>query len=115
MPRKPNGNGKTVTKTVTKPWQFQKGHDPRRGGGKPGRSGRRPSELGALCRDLVDKHALLERLAVIAASDHRDALGATKLLLSYGYGQPRQTIEHAQEGGGPVKFTLKLGDHAGDD
>jgi hypothetical protein len=41
------------------------------------------------------------------------AVKAAELLVAYGYGRPRQVIEHTGADGAPMEFTLELGEAAG--
>jgi hypothetical protein len=88
---------------------FQKGHDPRRGHGLPGRSGAKPQAWRDACRQaLGDAKAdvvlakiisgdVLEALGtgedgqpVVGATKNADRLGAIKLAASYAHGLPIQ-------------------------
>ena len=85
--------------------QFPKGEN---GGhhGAPGRSGRLPSDVRELCRELIDKHNLMTQLAALATSAERDSdkIAAMKLLMTYGFGQPTQVVEHTGKDGGPIEY-----------
>ena len=54
--------------------------------------------IAEICRELADRHKLLERWAKIAAGEIKmkdDAqVQAVKLILAYGFGQPRQEIDN---------------------
>jgi hypothetical protein len=76
-------------------------------GPKPGapNAGAPSGEIRALCRALIGKHDLLTKLAelAISADADRDKLGAMKLLMAYGFGQPTQVIEHTGKDGEPLE------------
>lgn len=108
---------KTAPKTARRPANggpaLPLGNHPGNTGGKPGRSGRRPSAVAELAQNMVDQYRLVEVVARIAAGDleeewydnegevhssstkNSDRIAAVKLLLAYGYGQPTQPVEHS--------------------
>jgi hypothetical protein len=113
-----SGIRKTAPETADEPQAvvpgrpFQKGHDPRRGHGLPGRSGAKPQARREACRQaLGDAKAdvvlakiisgdVLEVLgtaddgqAVVGATKNADRLGAIKLAASYAHGLPIQPTE----------------------
>lgn len=105
---------KTAHKTAGKP--FAKGHDPRRGHGLPGRSGRKPTVWKQACETALqeaeavpvlkeiisgDIHELVGRdrdgEPIYADTRNADRLGAIKFLASYAHGQPTESHELSGE------------------
>lgn len=76
--------------------------------GKPGRSGRLPSDVRELCREKISKYDLVERLALMAKGmagvSAGEQIAAMKVLMSYGFGAPTQVVEHTGKDGGPIEF-----------
>lgn len=68
---------------------FLKGHDPRRGHGKKGRSGRPRREFGQFFRDYFDSDAGRKRLKAMA---FREA-SVMNRVLAYAYGMPEESVE----------------------
>lgn len=81
---------KSVKKSVNGTRPFAKGYDPRRGTGKPGRSGRKPIAFVAECERITDT-LILPKLEQYVSSHSPDDEGyrwaATKLL-EYAKGKP---------------------------
>jgi hypothetical protein len=68
---------------------FERGHDARRGGGRKGRSGRKPNAFKAFCRGILEDEstqAAIRRAAQDPTTRGFPALLA--LLARYGYGEP---------------------------
>lgn len=85
---------KTATKTPGKP--FRKGDDPRRGVGKPGRSGRTPDEFKRMCQELASSESVRTNVLAILASpaDYPGLyVGALKWATEHGYGKPTETMK----------------------
>lgn len=100
-----NSARKTVPKQL-KP--FKKGHDPRRGHGLKGRSGRTPDEFKAMCQDLVSSDAV--RDAVVAAlknPQHPAFLGSLKWATEHGYGAPAKSVD-VTSGGKPISGVVLI-------
>lgn len=103
---------------------FKAGDDPRRGHGLPGRSGRRPAAFTLACQGISDRLQLAEVAAKIAAGElgekvvagngeiiytdtkNSDRLAAIKLLWSYGYGAPPQTLTLDEDPETPILSPL---------
>lgn len=86
---------------------FQNGHDPRRGVGVKGRSGRVPHAIGDLCHhDLDDPEVKAAALAILKDPSHPHHASIRKLWMGYAYGTPKQTI--INEGEVPV-FRVERG------
>ncbi len=95
-----------------------------RGGGKKGRSGRKPFAITALCANVLDKYKLIELVKDIAVGDiweqwtnnkgeivtgptkNSDRLAAIRFLTEYAVGKPPQPITGPD--GGPIALTIKL-------
>jgi hypothetical protein len=75
---------------------FQKGHS-----GNPGGKRHKLSEIEALARE----HAPAAIEALLKALDDKDRVPAAALLLAYGFGKPRQPLEHS--GGLEHKFVVR--------
>lgn len=96
------------------------GNHPGNTGGKPGRSGRRPSEVTAMCQRLVHDHNLLETVVLAIAQDpnasRSERIAATRLLLEYGEGKPvmRQELSGPEGERFAVGLHIFDGDHASD-
>src|SRR5690348_9502902 len=71
-------------------------NDPRRarGGGKKGRSGRKPDAWRRLCGRLVNRASTIRAAKrIVQNPDHPAWLGAVKFLAAECYGRPREAIE----------------------
>lgn len=98
----------------------QNGHDPKgrftpgNSGGKAGRSGRKPHAFVEACGRIVDNVVLPKVRSYLAAHSPADAgwRWCADKLMDYGKGKPAQVIQHAGAEGGPMRFTLKIGDSA---
>lgn len=96
---------------------FRKGGDPRQGRG-PERgapnAGRPPSAVTELCRRLLTRHRLIEKVKDIAVNRKgkaSDRLAAIRLLLEYAEGKPIQRQELAGVGeGGTIPVSLNIFD-----
>jgi hypothetical protein len=116
-----NGSAKTAPKTVGRP--FVAGSDTRRGGGKPGRSGRKPDAFLAECERLTDAEVLAKVRAYLKRKDTGPAdpwwWKCAEYVTGYGKGKPAQSVKVSQdEDAPPFRFTLDLGAaaiHEGDD
>ena len=81
--------------TTPPPGSFKKGHDPRRGpgGGKKGRSGRKPDAWKEMMRKLVNRRSTLAALKrVLKNPQHPAWAGALKFAAEQAYGKPTQEI-----------------------
>lgn len=91
---------------------FTTGHDPRRGHGPaPGTGGRPAAAVRELCREIVDRYKLVDKLGELADSpayEPRDRIAAAKLLMSYAFGAPTQVVEHSGVEGDDIQFTVKI-------
>jgi hypothetical protein len=101
--------GKTAPKTSG----FQKGFDPKRGHGQPGRSGRKPDAFRAECARLCDGVLLLKLRAYVTEKEI-DAPGykwAADRLLEYGKGKPIQYVAAPEDHDGDViPFPVRIVD-----
>ena len=68
---------------------FLKGHDPRRGHGKKGRSGRPRKEFTQWCRDKFDSP---QGLRILWRMAQREA-SVMNRLLAYAHGMPEESVE----------------------
>lgn len=83
-------------------------------GGQKGRSGRRTKaeEMGLVslldkCFTRADREVCIKKLAEDCRSEEFHVRQESrKLLLSYTYGKPRESIEHLGEGGGPIEIVV---------
>jgi hypothetical protein len=115
-----NGHPKTGAKTGGR---FAKGPDERRGGGKAGRSGRKPDAFKAECERLADGVVLTKVRAYLnkKSGDPADPWfwKCAEYVTQYGKGRPAQSVTLEQdEDAPPFRFTLNLGEaaiHEGDD
>jgi len=104
------------TATVTAKPEKQENYPNLLTGGVKGNKGggRHTNEFRALCRSMTDKNELVQVVVDIASGkdeDPRDRLAAIKLLWSYGYGTPKQHIEHEGEiKGGSNKMVIHMND-----
>jgi hypothetical protein len=91
---------------------FAKGEDARRGGGKKGRSGRKPVYFIQACSDLTDDLVLPKVQAYLAQAkaDPSDAAWrwCADYVTNYGKGKPTQPV--SGEGGGPVTVRVEYVD-----
>ena len=82
---------------MSRPGTFQRGHDPRRGrgGGKKGRSGRKPDKVKALFRQLLTDPRAVKAIQKVACDPKNPAacVAAQRYLASYALGLPRQSID----------------------
>lgn len=111
-------NGKTGRKSGAN-GRFATGADPRRGVGKPGRSGRKPLAFVAACARLVDSQVLPKVEKYLAGKPNPSDPAwrwCADYVTTYGKGKPPQQLTVAGQDGEQVRFTLSLGDaHVGDD
>ena len=84
--------------------RFQKGDDPRRGAGKPGRSGRKTLEFKAECARLADEEVLPKLAQKIADSGPDDAAWrwAAEKVLDYSKQKIAQGVNLASADGETV-------------
>lgn len=83
------------------------------GGKRPG-AGRKSKaqELGLIalldkCFTKADRESCIEKLAEDCKSDDFHVRQESrKLLLSYTFGKPRESVEHLGEGGGPIEIIV---------
>ena len=83
------------SRTPPPPGAFKKGDDPRRGpgGGKKGRSGRKPDAWKEMMRKLVNRRSTLAALKrVLKNPQHPAWSGALKFAAEQAYGKPTQEI-----------------------
>lgn len=106
---------KTATKTAIKPGRNGNvlpavGAHPGNTGGKPGRSGRIESAVTQACREIIEKHKLIEVVQVIATSADKstDRLAAIRLLLEYSEGKPLVRQELSGPDGGRINVGLHI-------
>ena len=82
---------------MSRPGTFRKGFDERRGpgGGKKGRSGRKPDKVKALFRRLLTDPRALKAIQKVACDPKNPAacVAAQRYLASYALGLPRQSID----------------------
>lgn len=108
----PKTAGKTATpRTARSPRngaEIPLGNHPGNTGGKPGRSGRRPTAIAVAAREICERYELLDVAARIAttAEKESDRLAAIRFLHEYGYGRPTQLVEHTGPEGGPIPLDL---------
>lgn len=107
MPRKKTGRKTGSTKgappgRTRKPGTFKKGHDPRRGVGKKGRSGRIPNELKLECQDAVFSFGLRKVINYVKApkktASDAGFRWALDTLLERGFGKVPLPITGDSEG-----------------
>ena len=89
--------------------------------GQSGNPNGRPKlpDLKAAMRDILGDEkegvtaleAILRKLRAMAAQGNMKAI---ELLLAYGYGKPKQQIEHTGEGGGPIQTKTVIIELTGD-
>lgn len=80
-------------------------------GGRKGRSGRKPNEWKAFCGELLADSGVREAIKKAAKDpETRGYANLLKMLAAYAVGVPAQKVEVTGEEGGPVKFTLALGE-----
>lgn len=98
------GNGNTGGKTG-KRGQFTKGHDPRRGVGKKGRSGRKPAIWKDFCRlaihDPKVQSEIIRRLRSRLTKEYPTLL---KAIAVYAVGEPPKRVHHT----GLLSFASRL-------
>jgi len=83
------------SRTPLPPGSFKEGYDPRRGpgGGKKGRSGRKPDAWKEMMRKLVNRTSTLRALKrVLKNPQHPAWAGALKFAAEQAYGKPTQEI-----------------------
>ena len=84
-------------------------------GGQKGRSGRKSKaeEMGlqALldkCWTKADREVCIRQLAITANDPtDKDRMDAAKLLMSYTFGKPKESIEHSGKGGEAFEIVIK--------
>lgn len=87
---------------------FQKGHN------NPGGRSKKQRQIEQLAQDALedgDKNLAIEGLKEIATDLEvapKDRKAAWELLMAYGYGKPRQRIEHSGEDGGPAGLFVEF-------
>lgn len=82
-----NGNGPVGV-------PFVKGFDPRRTGGKPGRSGRPSNDVREACAaDLQRPKVRRAAIAILEDPNHQHHAAVRKTFMAYAYGTPKQTID----------------------
>jgi hypothetical protein len=89
MARGASPTEKTAPKTVGQP--FAKGSDPRRGHGKPGRSGRKPKAFLERCLAATEDDELWQ------SAKKKQPMSLLDLSASYTHAKPKQDIEHSGE------------------
>jgi hypothetical protein len=95
-----SATAKTAVKTAKSPRsgaEIPLGAHPGNTGGKKGRSGRKPDEFKALCRQLAsrDKQFAVAKTILDNPAEYPSLwLGALKWATEHGYGRPTATIEH---------------------
>lgn len=73
---------------------FQKGHDPRRGVGKKGRSGRKSNKFKTLCREITASPRFARRIRMIMREgSDKDLLAMAKFLAEYVHQKPSQKLD----------------------
>lgn len=106
--------GLTARKTGKNTGRFQKGPDPRRGGGRKGRSGRKTLAFAEACAALADAVVLVKVTRYLGkkGADPSDPAWrwCAEYATNYGKGKPPQQVTVTGEDGGPVRFTLALGE-----
>ncbi len=119
MPAATNGTRKTAPNSGS----FRKGVDSRRGGGKPGRSGRKPDDFKQACAALADNEVLSTVRAYLRSkkpsADDPWFWKCAEYVTNYGKGKPAQSVIVGQDDDAPpFRFTMNLGEaaiHEGDD
>jgi hypothetical protein len=89
---------KTVDNTVSRPGlvPFKPGHDPRRGHGVKGRSGRKPNWLREFCDDLLASPKTKAQVRDILADKSHPAFATMwKAVSDRAHGKPEQPLEHS--------------------
>ncbi len=82
----------TVSKTGAH--LFQKGHDPRRGHGVKGRSGRPPNEYRDSLRQILDNPKVAKALRrILADPDHPQFASLYGKVVAQAHGNPMQPVE----------------------
>jgi len=81
---------------MSRPGTFRKGYDPRRGpgGGKKGRSGRKPDAWKAIMAKCLTRKSTLRALSRVLKDDKHPAyLGALRFAAGYAYGKPQENVQ----------------------
>lgn len=103
------GNGKTGPKTG----HFANGDDPRRGYGKPGRSGRKPMAFVEQCEALVDSAVLTRVESYLKDPKHKPDDPAwrwcAEYVTRYTKSEPKRAVEIGTKDDLPIRFKLDLG------
>lgn len=77
------------------------------GGGKKGRSGRKPNEFKRRMQLLVANVGTHRELAkILKSAEHPHFLAAYKMAAEFGHGKAVQAIEHHGEDGGPLAIEI---------
>jgi hypothetical protein len=89
--------------------RFQKGDDPRRGVGKPGRSGRKPLEFTTECARLSDEEVLPKLAQKLAESDPSDPAWrwAAQTVLEYSKQKVAQGVNLASADGETIVRVIR--------
>ena len=89
-----NGTAKTATNGAKRRGvPFAKGHDPRRGAGLPGRSGRKPDEFRESLRTLLDDPKISAAVkSVLKDKNHPQFARLYATVVAQAHGNPTQPI-----------------------
>lgn len=115
MPRRPNGDRKTATKTATASprsgVRLPVGAHPGNTGGKKGRSGRKPIEFVTECARLADDVALPKIADYLQRMDPNDPAWrwCVEYVSRYTKSDAPKQVTHSGDDTNPVRFTLTIG------
>lgn len=86
---------------------FQKGHDPRRGHGVKGRSGRKPDGFKDLARSILNDKKTLEAVRKVAQDpENRGFATIVKMLAGYAEGLPAQRVKLSTDEEAPLTIRV---------